>query len=1026
MATHWQGDTPPVPAIHLHGLEALLCQALLSRLRNRAHSLHDPTLRRQRRRSLRTYQGQYMTFRPWIRFFLLAASLTFGGCGNGSSGGMSGDGGAGGEGGAGADLPAFSISDAAAPEGDTGSEDLTFTVTLSEPSSDVVKVAYKTEDDSAQADGAAADGGFDYDSTSATLRFEPGETEQTFTVSVHGDTVGETDETFNVVLSKPVGAAIADGQAIGTIENDDEPPMLPEVSIADASTTEGNTGVTSVALTITLSEASKLPVSMNYATVDDTANSGEDYVAASGAVTFSPGQTSKTVSVVVLGDTQFEPEETLTVSLSNIKNAALDKADAELAIVNDDLSGPGLSITDASVSEGSAGSRFLSFGIELSAASSATVTVDYATIDGTASASGLSATGGVDYVAASDSLTFAPGETYKQVDVTVYGDTLNEADETITVELFNGVGATVADPQAVGTIVNDDALPSITIDDVSLLEGAAGTKMATFAVSLAPSSGRSVSVNFYTSNGTALSGSDYVTASGTLTFEPGETSGIISVTINGDLLSEADELFYVSLSGAQNASIQDDLASGTLLSDDALPLITIDDVEVLEGDAGTTNAVFTVSLSASSGQDITVDWTTSNGTATSVQDFTALSGVLLFQAGTVTRTISIAVKGDLTDEPNETFEVDLSNPLRASLSDAHGLGTIITDDSTLPGLNIDDVSLTEQNAGSTTLTFTVTLDTVSAQQVTVNYLAANGTASAGSDYQAKSGTLTFGIGVTTQNVAITVNGDTLHEPDETLSVTLSAAANAYIADGLGIGTIEDDDSAPSVAINDVTLTEGNAGTKNATFTVSLSAPSGFQVAVSFATADGTAVEGGSAAAGQDDYEASSDAIVFLPGETSAQIIVPINGDLVPEPSETFLVQLSAADNATISDAQGQCTLSNDDALPTLSIDDVSLLEGDIGNKTFTFSVTLSKSSGSQVSVSFSTANGTAVSPADYTATSGSVVFEAGQTVATISVTVIGENAAEANNDETFYVNLSSPVGATVLDGQGLGTILSDD
>jgi urease beta subunit len=967
-----------------------------------------------------------MTFRPWIRFILLAASLNLGGCGNGSSGGMSGDGGAGGEGGAGADLPAFTISDEVAIEGNTGSADLTFTVTLSEPSSDVVKVAYKTEDDSAQADGVAADGGSDYDATSATLRFEPGETEQTFTVTVNGDTVGETDETFNVVLSKPVGAAIADGQATGTIENDDAPPMLPLVSITDASTTEGNAGVTSVALTVTLSEASKLPISMNYASADETANNGEDYVAASGAITFSPGQTSKTISLVVLGDTQFEPEETLTVSLSNIKNAELDEAVATLTILNDDISGPGLSIDDASVSEGSAGSKVLSFGIELSAASLATVTVDYATIDGTASASGLSATGGADYVAASDSITFAPGETYKQVDVTVYGDTLNEADETITVELFNGVNASVVDPQAVGTISNDDALPSITIDDVSLLEGAAGTKMATFAVSLAPSSGRSVSVNFYTSNGTAASGSDYVAASGTLTFEPGETSGLVSVTINGDLLSEADELFYVSLSGAVNASIADDLASGTVLSDDALPLITIDDVSVVEGDAGTTNAVFTVSLSASSGQDITVDWTTSNGTATSVQDYTAQTGSLLFQAGTVTRTISIAIKGDVADEANETFDVDLSNPLRASLSDAHGLGTIITDDSTLPGLNIDDASVTEQNAGSTTLTFTVTLDTVSAQQVTVNYLAANGTASAGSDYQAKNGTLTFGIGVTTQTINIMLSGDTLHEPDETLSVTLSAAVNAYIADGLGVGTIEDDDSAPTVGIDDVTLTEGNAGTKNATFTVSLSAPSGFQVAVSFATADGTALEGGSAAAGQDDYEASSDAIVFLPGETSAQITVPINGDLVPEPSETFSVQLSAADNATISDAQGQCTISNDDALPTISIADVSLLEGDIGNKTFTFSVTLSKSSGSQVSVSFSTANGSAVSPSDYTATSGSVVFEPGQTVATISVTVIGENAAEAHNDETFYVNLSSPMGATVADAQGLGTILSDD
>lgn len=966
-----------------------------------------------------------MTFRFWIRFILLATVTTLIGCGGGSSGATSADG-AGGEAGAGAQLPELTISDESLVEGDTGSEELTFTVKLSEPSETVVKVAYKTEDDSARADGLATQGGSDYDSTSATLRFEPGETEQTFEVTVNGDTVGEVDETFNVVLSKPVGAAIADERATGTIESDDGPPMLPVISISDASTTEGNAGVTSVALTVTLSEPSSLPVSMNYASADDTAIVGEDYVGVSGAITFPAGQTTQTIKLVVLGDLDYEPEEALTVSLSNAKNATFEKPVATLTIVNDDASGPALSIDDAFVSEGDAGSQTLSFAIQLSAPSATTVMVDYATVDGTATTGGLSANGGVDYVAMSDTVSFAPGETYKQVDIAVRGDTLNEADETVTVELFNGENASVVDPQGTGTISNDDALPSIAVQDATLYEGAAGTKLLTFPVSLSPSSGRDVSVNFYTSDGTATSGTDYVATSGTLTFEPGQTSGMISVTINGDLLSEADETLYVSLNNAINVDIDDNLAVGTLQSEDALPLITIDDVSILEGDSGSQNAVFTVALSAASGQDITVDWATSNGTASSVQDYTALSGSLSFLAGTVTRTISIPIKGDVVDEPSEAFNVDLSNPVRASLSDAHGLGTIINDDSTLPGLNIDDASVTEGDAGSATLTLTVTLDAVSAQQVKVNYLTSAGSATAGSDYQAASGTLTFDAGQTSKAVNVTIDADTLHEPDETLFVTLSAAVNAYIADGLGVGTVNDDDTAPTLSIDDVTLAEANAGTKNATFTVSLSAPSGFQVAVAYATVDGTAVEGGSAATGQDDYEASSDAIVFLPGETSKQISIPINGDVVPEGNETFSVQLSAPDNATLSDGLGQCTISNDDALPTISINDVSLLEGDVGTKSFTFTVTLSKPNGSQVSVDFVTADGSALNPSDYVADSGSVLFAPGQTLATVSIVVVGEKAAEAHSNETFYVNLTNPIGATVADGEGLGTILSDD
>ena len=360
------------------------------------------------------------------------------------------------------------------------------------------------------------------------------------------------------------------------------------------------------------------------------------------------------------------------------------------------------------------------------------------------------------------------------------------------------------------------------------------------------------------------------------------------------------------------------------------------------------------------------------------------------------------------------------------ISDGHGVGTIIADDSSLPALNIDDPFITEGNAGTALLSFTVTLATASAQQVKVNYITASDTATSGTDFQAASGTLTFDPGQTSKTIDISVNGDTLYEADETLLVTLSGAVNAFVADGQGLGTIGNDDAAPTLSINDVSLVEGNSGTKQATFTVTLSAASSFQVSVAYATVDGTALEGGSANAGQDDYEASSSVLVIAPGKTSATISVLVNGDTVPETSENFFVQLSAPQNAAIADGQGQATVTNDDALPTITIDDVTAPEGDAGTKTFTFTVTLSGPSGSQVTVDYATANGTASSLSDYVAASGTVVFAPGAVTSTIAVTVNGDTAIEAHKDETFYVNLTNPFGATINDTQGVGTIQSDD
>src|SRR5262249_32317332 len=137
-------------------------------------------------------------------------------------------------------------------------------------------------------------------------------------------------------------------------------------------------------------------------------------------------------------------------------------------------------------------------------------------------------------------------------------------------------------------------------------------------------------------------------------------------------------------------------------------------------------------------------------------------------------------------------------------------------------LSIDDVRLAEGNSGTSLATFTVRLSNVLDVPVTVDYATGGGTATPGDDYDAASGTLTFAPGELTKTVTVAVRGDTTNEADETFLVTLSNPVNATVADGEGVGTIVNDET--SVSINDVTVVEGNGGTINAVFTVTLSAP----------------------------------------------------------------------------------------------------------------------------------------------------------------------------------------------------------
>lgn len=225
---------------------------------------------------------------------------------------------------------------------------------------------------------------------------------------------------------------------------------------------------------------------------------------------------------------------------------------------------------------------------------------------------------------------------------------------------------------------------------------------------------------------------------------------------------------------------------------------------------------------------------------------------------------------------------------------------------------------------------------------------------------------------------------------------------------------------PVVSIGDVTVPEGNSGTRNAIFTVSLAEPSGFPVTVPYATASAGATAGS-------DYTAKSGTVSLAPGTTSATVKVPVAGDTADEPNEGFTVTLSAVAGVTLADGTGAGTIADDDPLPvakSLSVGDVRVHEGNGGTRTAVFTVSLAKPSTATVSVAFATANGTAGKLADYVKKTGKLTFAPGVTGMTVKVIVNPDTAAES--DETFVVNLSSPYGATVADGSGTATIVDDD
>ena len=1047
--------------------------------------------------------------------------------------------------------PTVSINSPSVSEGDTGSANLTFTVTLSAASGKEVTVGY------ADAGSGDATGGTDYTAlTAGTLTFVAGDTSRTITVSVTGDTTDEPDETVEVSLGDPSNATVSgtSGTGTGTITDDDDAPTVTLALSRTSITESGATNATTV--TASLDRASSEDTTIAVSAAAGTNANADDFTLSSNTtLTISAGSTSSTGTVTITAADNGADEDDRSVTVSGAatnSQGVADLSDVTLTITDDD-GAPSLSMDSPSVSEGDTGSTNLTFTVTLSAASGKEVTVGYA------DAGSGDATGGTDYTAlTAGTLTFAAGDTSRTITVSVTGDTTDEPNETVEVSLGDPSNATVSATSGTGTgtITDDDDAPSVSLalSRTSITESGA-TNATTVTASLDRASSEDTTITVSAAAGTNADADDFAVSSNkTLTIAAGSTdsTGTVTITAVDNGADEDDRSVTVSGAATNTQGITDPPSvTLTITDDDAEPTVSINSPSVAEGDTGSANLTFTVTLGAASDKEVTVGYADAgSGDATGGTDYTALTaGTLTFAAGDTSRTITVSVTGDTTDEPDETVEVSLGDPSNATVSATSGTGTgtitddddaptvslalsrtsitesgatntttvtarldhassedttitvsaaagtnadsndftpssnktltiaagstsstgtvtitavdndtdeddrsvtvsgaatnsqgvtdpsdvtlTITDDDGAPSLSIDSPSVTEGDAGSANLNFTVTLGPASDKEVTVDYAdTGNGDAASGMDYTAlTAGTLTFAAGETSKTIAVSVIDDETDEPDQTIEIELAGATNAAISTAAGTGTITDDDDAPSLTINDASVTEGNTGSTTMYFLVNPDGLSEKTITVNYADA-GT----GSATSGTDYAAVSAGRLTFVPGNVSLTVAVTITGDTIPESDETIEIELTGATNASIAAATATGTITDDDDSdpereepdPELSIDSPSVLEGNDGSAELLFTVTLSGAATAPVTVAYTALDsGTATAATDYTAPSpGTLVFAAGERTGTIPVVVFGDEEVEA--DETVLLQLSAPQNAVIATATGIGTIRDDD
>ena len=804
--------------------------------------------------------------------------------------------------------PTVSIANASKAEGNSGTSNLEFTVTLSKAATSPVTVKYATSNGTATA-------GQDYTAATGTITFAAGETSKTVNVVVAGDATVEPDETFTVTLSAPSGATLGAATATGTITNDDvstggtggglnsgdaadakwgeaffapyvdmagwPPPNLSAIAQSNGTslltlafiqaTTDGKAAWGGYS-TLTPGSTDEQAKTIDASIAAFKAVGGDVLVSFGGANGTSLAQYYYThggsaqqladvyggiVDAYGLNRIDFDIEGAAVADGSSALNAQALKLfqqahpDVEvwytLPVLPTGLTADGLNVVDQAVKAG----------VKLDGIN--VMAMDYG--ESAAPTSGPNAKTMGAYAIQSAQSTFDQMTTL----FNKYGQTFNWRQIGVTPMIgVNDVQSevfTAADAQALETFARTKGIGMLSMWSIqrdtpgslgtaspsaSGLSDPAGTfsktwnDYGTVNTMTFPSGGGGTGGTPVTGGTTTVIGWHWGTNT-VLNFDPtkdkldfvwmqptsfsvSDTSGSTVITItdnnqtytlNGVKLNQLQMGNITALDSNTTAKWQTLISNASQPTTPALPTVSVGSASKAEGNSGTSNLAFTVSLSKASTTPVTVQYATSNGTATAGQDYVAASGTVTFAAGETSKTVNVVINGDAAVESDETLTLTLSSPSGATIAAASATGTITNDDvaPTSPTVSIGNASKAEGNSGTSNMSFTVTLSKAATAPVTVQYATSNGTATAGQDYVAASGTITFAAGETSKTVNVVVNGDATSESDETFTVTLSNPSGITIATAVATGTITNDDTSSGGGTGSTGggLNSGNSG-----------------------------------------------------------------------------------------------------------------------------------------------------------------------------------------------------------------------
>ena len=895
-----------------------------------------------------------------------------------------------------------------------------------------LSVNYATSDDWSIA-------GVDYAASSGVVSWGVSDfADKSFTIPILQNTVYNVGRRrFDVNLSSNV-ALVAPPLSVEILDDEVNGAGSIELTSTTAQILEGTGGgTTKVTITARRVGGNLGDVSAKIATVSGTAVASNDFTGTSARLSWPSGSTvDQTFDVIINRDSEDEADEVFTVELSDpTGGATLGASVATVTIQDDDTSTPKpgtLQLDSATYSVGESDGT-VTVSVSRTGGGDGQVTIDYALGTG-----GDTATAPADYVNKTGTLTWANGEQgAKTIQLTVKDDALDEADELFTFRLRGATitgGATLGSPGTAAITILDNDLPApvgrISLSASTYSVGEAAGKITITARRTQGSNGQ-LDVHYYTTDVTATAaGLDYTPTSGVLSWPNGDAADkTFDVPINSDVLYEGDETFLVTLvdeGSPTPVTFGTSQATVTITDDDPKPLVpgvlSFASAAYATGE-GSTRVVLVVGRTGGSDGRVTVQCSTTDGTALAPGDYTTQSRTLVWANGdTADKTCAVTIVDDNQVDPSEAFQVLLSNPSGGATLGAIPTATVTIVDNESPGTIAFELASYSALEGDGAINVTVQRLGGAAGAASVNYAATAGTAGSG-DFTAVSGTLSWIDGdASTLTFTVPIKKDLLYENAETVNLTLSGATGATLGSpSAAVLTINDDDPVGGT----IELTAATASVNETGPTITLKATrkgsTTGAVSVNFSTTDETATA-------VQDYTATSGTLNWADGVGGTKdIVILISNDGAAESDETFIVQLDHNSATTnLGRSAATVTILDNDGTPstgTITLDAATYTRKE-NLALVTLSATRSAGTG-PATIGWATSAGTATADVDYVESTGTLHWGDGQSGSkTFTIALLDDATYEG--DETFTVTLSNPSNGISIGATAAATVTIKD